>query len=61
MCDFWDAQPLILGPKCAQNTIFAVIMAQERSQTHGDRIKIDRSNPFRHHVTIVTYPTLGIL
>ena len=26
---------LILGPKWAQNTIFAVIMAQERSQTHG--------------------------
>ena len=49
----WDPQPLILGPKWAQNTIFAVIMAQELSQTHGDCIKVDRSNLLRHHVTIV--------
>ena len=39
------------------------IMDQERSQTHGDCINIDRSNPLRHHVTIVMrlYPTTGIL
>ena len=40
-------------PKWAQNTIFAVIMAQERSKTHGNCIKTDCCNPFGHHITIV--------
>ena len=46
-------QHYFLGPKWAQNTIIAVIMSQECSQTHGDCIKVDRSNLLRHHVTIV--------